>query len=104
VSANFLSSNRTYGAGRVWHDLLAEGARCGLHRIEAIDAALWRVACAAYAGSASPICESTKSENISVTKYQELFLRPDCPSETQMSLRVGRATRFSKESPPQLFR
>jgi transposase InsO family protein len=25
---------RTYGALRVWHDILAEGASCGLHKIE----------------------------------------------------------------------
>lgn len=34
VRASFLSSDRTYGARRVWHDMLVEGARCGLHRIE----------------------------------------------------------------------
>jgi putative transposase len=34
VRASFLSSDRTYGARRVWHDVLAEGARCGLHQIE----------------------------------------------------------------------
>ena len=34
VRASFLSSDRTYGARRVWHDLLAEGVSCGLHRIE----------------------------------------------------------------------
>jgi putative transposase len=34
VRASFLASDRTYGARRVWHDLLAEGYRCGLHRIE----------------------------------------------------------------------
>src|SRR3978361_901771 len=34
VRASFLASDRTYGARRVWHDLLAEGVRCGLHRIE----------------------------------------------------------------------
>ena len=34
VRASFLASDRTYGARRVWHDVLAEGARCGLHRIE----------------------------------------------------------------------
>jgi putative transposase len=34
VRASFLASDRTYGARRVWHDLLAEGASCGLHRIE----------------------------------------------------------------------
>jgi putative transposase len=34
VRASFIGSDRTYGAGRVWHDLLAEGVSCGLHRIE----------------------------------------------------------------------
>jgi putative transposase len=26
--------DRTYGARRVWKDMLAEGLSCGLHRIE----------------------------------------------------------------------
>ena len=34
VRASFLSSFRTYGSRRVWHDLLAEGIACGLHRVE----------------------------------------------------------------------
>jgi putative transposase len=34
VRASFMGSDRTYGARRVWRDLLAEGANCGLHRIE----------------------------------------------------------------------
>jgi putative transposase len=34
VRASFIASCRTYGARRVWHDLLAEGHSCGLHRIE----------------------------------------------------------------------
>jgi len=34
VRASFLASDRTYGARRVWHDMLAEGVSCGLHRIE----------------------------------------------------------------------
>ena len=34
VRTNFLHSDRTYGARRVWHDLLAMGSSCGLHRIE----------------------------------------------------------------------
>jgi putative transposase len=34
VRASFIASYRTYGARRVWHDLLAEGHSCGLHRIE----------------------------------------------------------------------
>ena len=34
IRASFLQSDRTYGARRVWHDMLAEGETCGLHRIE----------------------------------------------------------------------
>lgn len=34
VRASFLDSDRTYGARRVWHDVLAGGASCGLHRVE----------------------------------------------------------------------
>jgi len=34
VKASFVASDRTYGARRVWHDILAEGFACGLHRIE----------------------------------------------------------------------
>ncbi len=34
MRTSFLGSDRTYGARRVWHDVLAEGLSCGLHRIE----------------------------------------------------------------------
>jgi putative transposase len=34
MRASFLTSDRTYGARRVWHDVLGEGLACGLHRIE----------------------------------------------------------------------
>lgn len=34
VRASHIGSYRTYGARRVWHDLLAEGVSCGLHRVE----------------------------------------------------------------------
>ena len=34
IGRSFKSSDRTYGARRVWHDVLAEGLSCGLHRIE----------------------------------------------------------------------
>ena len=34
VRTSFLTSDRTYGARRVWHDLLADGISCGRHRIE----------------------------------------------------------------------
>lgn len=31
---SFRDSDRTYGARRIWHDVLEEGLACGLHRIE----------------------------------------------------------------------
>ena len=34
VRASFIASYRIYDAWRVWHDLLAEGLSCGLHRVE----------------------------------------------------------------------
>jgi len=34
VKQSFVDSDRTYGARRVWHDVLAQGLDCGLHRIE----------------------------------------------------------------------
>ena len=34
IRSTFLDSDRTYGARRVWHDLLAAGIECGLHAIE----------------------------------------------------------------------
>jgi len=34
VRTSFLASDRTYGARRVWHDMIAAGLACGLHRIE----------------------------------------------------------------------
>lgn len=34
VRNSFIASDRTYGARRVWHDILELGWRCGLHRIE----------------------------------------------------------------------
>ena len=34
VRQSFIGSDRTYGARRVWRDVLSEGQRCGLHRIE----------------------------------------------------------------------
>ena len=34
VRQSFLLSDRTYGARRAWHDILALGQQCGLRRIE----------------------------------------------------------------------
>ena len=34
IRQSFQDSDRTYGARRVWRDLLAEGVSCGLHRVE----------------------------------------------------------------------
>ena len=36
MRTSFVGRERTYGARRVWHDVLAEGVACGLHRIERI--------------------------------------------------------------------
>lgn len=40
VRASFIASSRTYGARRVWRDVLAEDVACGLHRIERLMQAL----------------------------------------------------------------
>ena len=42
VRASFLTSERTYGARRVWHDMLVEGIACGRHRIERLMRSLVR--------------------------------------------------------------
>ena len=43
VRASVLASDRTDGARRVWHDLLADGVSCGRHRIERLmRPAAWR--------------------------------------------------------------
>ena len=34
IRSSFLGSARTYGARRVWRDVLAEGLSCGLHKVE----------------------------------------------------------------------
>ncbi len=36
IKVSFTLSDRTYGARRVWRDVLAEGVDCGLHRIESL--------------------------------------------------------------------
>lgn len=34
IRDSFERSDRTYGARHIWHDVLAEGFSCGLHRVE----------------------------------------------------------------------
>jgi putative transposase len=34
VRASFVASDRTYGARRIWRDVLEAGFSCGLHKIE----------------------------------------------------------------------
>ncbi len=34
VRSSFVASSRTYGARRVWRDVLADGVSCGLHKVE----------------------------------------------------------------------
>lgn len=36
VKQSFIDSNRTYGARRVWRDVLASGVKCGLHLVETL--------------------------------------------------------------------
>ena len=45
VRASFLASDRTYGARRVWRDVMAEGTSCGLHKIERLMRAQIRPLC-----------------------------------------------------------
>ncbi len=53
VRASFVASDRTYGARRVWRDLLTEGIACGLHRVGAVDAATGSQSTSATASSAA---------------------------------------------------
>ncbi len=47
VRASFLASDRTYGARRVWHDMLAEGVSCDVIAEQALfDAAFNYFTCA----------------------------------------------------------
>ena len=34
IQTSFIGSDRTYGARRIWKDVLVDGVSCGLHRIE----------------------------------------------------------------------
>ena len=34
IKISFVGRDRTFGARRGWHDLLADGAACGVHRVE----------------------------------------------------------------------
>jgi putative transposase len=34
IRTSFIASDRTYGARRIWKDVLADGVSCGLHRVE----------------------------------------------------------------------
>jgi putative transposase len=34
IRTSFVASDCTYGSRRIWRELLANGAECGLHRIE----------------------------------------------------------------------
>jgi putative transposase len=67
IRASFLQGDRIYGARRVWHDMLADGEACSLHRIErpmrrhALRAGPRRCRLPADAGTRSP---STISANV----------------------------------------
>jgi len=53
VRASFLASDRTYGARRVWHDLLAEGIPMRFASDRAIDAATGSQSSSAPASTAA---------------------------------------------------
>lgn len=59
VRSIFLVSDRTYGARRVWHDVLAAGFRCGLHKIERLMRAQ-----ALGDGPVGVVCEKTTPNGI----------------------------------------
>ena len=56
VWTSFLASDRTYGARRIWKDMLAEGVACGLHRIERLMRR--RRSCEAASATAAPAVRS----------------------------------------------
>lgn len=67
IDRSFKSSDRTYGARRVWHDVLAEGLSCGLHRVERLMArtacvpGLGAVGCRRRLRASEPQCRATFS-------------------------------------------
>ena len=56
VRASFVASARTYGARRIWGDVLEAGFSCGLHKIERLMRAQTR--CASAATQARPAKET----------------------------------------------
>ena len=78
MRASFLGSDRTYGARRVWRDILAEGFICGLHRIERLmtDNA-W-----AYRYSLRDVCASLGA--------RQKFIKPHCPWQNGKVERLNR--------------
>jgi putative transposase len=62
VRANFIGSARTYGARRVWRDVLAEGVFCGLHRIERLmQAQAFRARPLPAARRSASICDGSQA-------------------------------------------
>src|SRR5213592_4074586 len=57
VRTSFVASDRTYGARRVWKDMLAEGLSCGLHRIES-------ARCRQSIAASERPCSSSRSERL----------------------------------------
>ena len=58
IRASFLASDRTYGARRVWRDVLGDGIACGLHKIERLAAA--QLSRSAWVGATRIAWQATK--------------------------------------------
>ncbi len=81
VHASFVASDRTYGARRIWRDVLAEGVLCGLHRIEG--------SCASMPnghGSNDGGCGRTKvSGHCLSPKFLEMQFTTDAPNQKRIT-------------------
>lgn len=71
IETSFKASDRTYGARRVWRDVLEEGFACGLHRIERLMRASSLRACPKRRGKPKDDGErSVIAENILDRNFQ----------------------------------
>ena len=75
VRQSFIASDRTYGARRVWFDLLELGSECGLHRIERLS-------------SVAPVRPFPVRRGAARQTPTRLHRRPNGPDGLRLHLRV----------------
>jgi transposase InsO family protein len=80
VRASFIGSARTYGARRVWRDVLSEGLSCGLHKIERLLA------------DNGVICSMSRSGNVWDNAAMESFFS-SLKTERQRAKHIGQEIR-----------